>query len=57
MNSISVKAKDMLEGSSNFNVWKVNIINILEEHDLDHFVTNIVEEPTTATSGTNFKKN
>ena len=57
MNSISVKVEDRLEGSSNFNVWKVRIMNILEEHDLDHFVTSIVEEPTTAAGMTNFKKN
>ena len=57
MNSISVKAKDRMEGSSNFNVWKVRIMNILEGHDLDHFVTSIVEEPTTAVGKTNFKKN
>ena len=57
MNSISMKAEDRLEGSSNFNVWKVRIINILEEHDLVHFVTSIVEEPTTVAGRTNFKKN
>ena len=57
MNLISVKAIDRLEGSSNFNVWKVRIINILEEHDLDNSITNVVEEPTTAASRTNFKKN
>ena len=57
MNSIFVKAKDRLEGSSNFNVWKVRIMNILEEYDLDHFVTTIVEEPTTTAGRANFKKN
>ena len=57
MNSISVKAEDRLEGSSNFNVWKVRIRNILEEYDLDHFITNIVEEPITVVGRTNFKKN
>lgn len=57
MNSISVKDEDRLEGSSNFNVWKVRIRNILEEYDLDHFITNIVEEPITVVGRTNFKKN
>ena len=57
MNSISVKVEDRLEGSFNFNVWKVRIMNILEEHDLDNFVTNVVEEPTTTTGRKNFKKN
>jgi hypothetical protein len=57
MNSISVKAEARLEGSSNFNVWKFRIMNILEEHDLDNFVTSVVEEPTTVAGRTNFKKN
>jgi hypothetical protein len=57
MTSISVKPEDRLEGASNFNVWKARILNILEEHDLDAFVTGVVEEPTTNAGRTNFKKN
>jgi hypothetical protein len=33
--SISVRAEDRLEGASNFNVWTLKIINILQEHDLE----------------------
>jgi hypothetical protein len=44
--SISVRAKDRLEGTTNFNVWKLRITNILQEHDLEQYVTTVVEEPT-----------
>jgi hypothetical protein len=44
--SISVRAEDRLEGASNFNVWKFKIINILQEHDLEQYVTTVMEEPT-----------
>lgn len=44
--SISVKAEDKLEGASKFNVWKLRVMNILQEHELDQFVTSVVEEPT-----------
>ena len=47
MTSIFVRLKDQLEGTSNFNTWKERVLNILEEHDLDSFVTTVVEEPTT----------
>ena len=52
-----MKAEDRLEGASNFNIWKVRVLNILEEYDLDSFVTSVVEEPTTNAGRTNFKKN
>jgi hypothetical protein len=45
--SISIRAEDRLEGASNFNVWKLRITNILQEHDLEQYVTMVVEEPTT----------
>jgi hypothetical protein len=45
--SISVRAEDRLEGVGNFNVWKLRITNILQEHDLDQYVTTVMEEPTT----------
>jgi len=45
--SISVGLEDRLEGASNFNFWKLRIMNILQELELDHFVTTVVEEPTT----------
>jgi hypothetical protein len=44
--SISVRAKERLEGATNFNVWKLWITNILQEHDLEQYVTTVVEEPT-----------
>ena len=47
MTSISIRPENKLEGASNFNVWKARVLNILEEHDLDNFVFNTVEEPTT----------
>jgi hypothetical protein len=43
--SISVRVEDRLEGATNFNVWKLCITNILQEHDLEHYVTTVVEEP------------
>jgi UbiD family decarboxylase len=44
--SIPFRAKDRLEGATNFNVWKLRIKNILQEHDLEQYVTIVVEEPT-----------
>jgi hypothetical protein len=44
--SISVRDEDRLEGSTNFNVWKFRITNILQENDLEQYVTTVVEEPT-----------
>ena len=57
MSSISVRPDDILEGASNFNVWKARVLNILEEHDLENFVFNTIEEPTTNAGRTTFKKN
>ena len=33
------------------------MINILEEHDLDSFVTSVIEEPTTNAGRQNYKNN
>ena len=41
----------------NFNTWKEKILIILEEHDLDGFVSNVVEDPTTNVGCTSSKKN
>jgi hypothetical protein len=54
--SISVKVEDRLEGSSNFNVWKLRISNILQEHELEQYVTSVMEEPTTNASRVAFRK-
>jgi hypothetical protein len=45
--SISVRDEDRLEGAANFNVWKLRITNISQEHDLEQYVTIVMEEPTT----------
>jgi hypothetical protein len=44
--SISVRAEDRIKGATNFNVWKLRITNILQKHDLEQYVTIVVEEPT-----------
>jgi hypothetical protein len=54
--SISVRAEDRLEGASNFNVWKLWISNILQEHELEQFVTSVIEEPTTNAGRAAFRK-
>jgi hypothetical protein len=51
MFSISVRPEDRLERASNFNVLKARVLNILEEYDLDNFVTNTIEEPTSNAEG------
>jgi hypothetical protein len=43
--SILVNAEDKLEEATNFNVWKLWITNIFQEHDLEQYVTTVVEEP------------
>ena len=53
----SIRAEDRLDGSSNFNNRKARIMAILEENDIDHYVTNVVEEPSTNAGRTAFKSN
>jgi hypothetical protein len=53
---ILVKAEDRLEGAANFNVWKLCITNILQEHDVEQYVTTVVEEPTTNARRVAFRK-
>ena len=57
MASTSVRTKDQIEGTSNFNTWKARVINILEAHDLDSFVTSVIEDPTTILIRTHYKNN
>ena len=57
MDSIFVQLKDIIEGTSNFNTWKARVINSLEEHDLDSFVTFVIKEPTKIAGRPNYKKN
>jgi hypothetical protein len=54
--SISIKAKDRLEGASNFTVWKLRIMNILLEHELEQYVTTVMEEPTSNVERAAFRK-
>ena len=57
MTSIPIQLKDHLEGTSNFNTWKERVLNLLEEHDLDSFVTSVAEGPTTNVARINYNKN
>jgi glutaredoxin 2 len=56
MASLSVKSEDRLVGAANFNAWKYRIINILEENDLEDFITMEIEEPTTNTARATYKR-
>ena len=56
MTSLSVKAEDRLVGATNFNAWKYRIINILEENDLEDYITREIEEPTTNTARATYKR-
>ena len=53
----SIRNEDRLDGSSNFNNWKARVIAILEEHDLDHYVTTIVAKPASNAGRASFKRN
>ena len=50
MTLIYVRSEDCLEGTSNFNTWKARVLNILEENNLDGYVST-VEEDTTPNEG------
>jgi hypothetical protein len=54
--SISIRVEDRIEGGANFNVWKLQIRNILQEHDLEQYVTTMVEEPTNNAGRATFRK-
>ena len=54
---VSIRTEDRLDGSSNFNNWKARVIAILEEHDIDHYVTIVVAESTSNTGRASFKRN
>jgi hypothetical protein len=55
--SISIRAEDSLEGATNFNVWKLQITNILQEHDLEEYVITVVEEPKNNARRAMFRRN
>lgn len=52
-----IQTEDRLDGSSNFSNWKARVITILEEHDINHYVTTIVAEPTSNVGRASFKRN
>jgi hypothetical protein len=54
--SISIEAEARLEGATNFNVWKLWIKNILQEYDLEQYVTIVVEEPMNNAGRAAFRK-
>jgi hypothetical protein len=54
--SISVRAEDRLEGATKFNVWRIRITNILQENDLEQYVTTVVEEPMNNAGRMTFRK-
>ena len=56
MTPLSVKAEDRLVGETNFNAWKYRIINILEENDLEDYITREIGEPTTNTARATYKR-
>ena len=57
MTLISVRLEDHLECTSKFNTWKERVLNILEENNLDSYVSIVEEDPTTNEGRINFKKN
>ena len=57
MMTSTIRPKDRLDGSFNFNNWKARLTAILEENNIDHYVTSVVEEPTSHAGRTAFKRN
>lgn len=53
----SMKPEDRIDGAPNFYTSKDRFINILEEHDIDGYVTIVIEDPSSNVGKTNFKKN
>ena len=47
MTLISIWPEYHFESTSNFITWKARVLNILEEHNLDFYVSSVVEDPTT----------
>ena len=49
--------KKKLDGALNFNTCKARVFNLLEENDLDGYVTRVVEEPSNDNGKVAYKKN
>ena len=52
----NTKLDERLEGAENFKAWKYRIMLVLQENDLEKFVTEEVEEPEEVESKSKFKK-
>ena len=53
----TLRVEDRLDEALNFNSWKARIMNLLEESDVDGYMTRVVEEPTDDYGNAAFKKN
>jgi hypothetical protein len=53
----TLRFEDHLDGVLNFNTWKARVLNLLEEHDLDGYVTSVVQEPVDDNGKITFKEN
>ena len=54
---ISIRPEERLEVTSKFNTWRDRIMNILEQCDMDGYISNVVEEITTNVGCTAFENN
>ena len=57
MMATSIRSKDRLDGSSNFNNLKARLMAILKGNDLDHYVASVVEEPISNDGRIAYKRN
>jgi hypothetical protein len=53
----TLKVEDILDGALNFRSWKAKILNLLEENDLDDYVTRVIPEPIEDNGKVVYKKN
>lgn len=53
----TLRVEDRLDGALNFKSWKTRVLNLLEENDLDNYVTRVIPEPTGDNGKATYKKN
>ena len=53
----TLRFEDRLEGTLNFRSWKERVLNLLEENDLDDYVTRFILEPIDDNGKVAYKKN
>ena len=53
----TLRFEDRLEGALNFMFWKARVLNLLEENDLDDYVTKSVAKPIDDNGKAAYKKN